>query len=86
MHAVSTPFAPQFHSQTSVQGHKVQRLDLQEVAKLGRGTDSPRASLDIKQEDQELQGIAHGQTDSKDKDAGAAAGKATTLTSPSHYP
>ena len=54
-----------------MQGHKVQRLELQEVAKLGKGTDS---AADAKQEDQMMQGVSNGQADSKNKDASSAGG------------
>lgn len=58
-----------------MQGHKVQRLELQEVAKLGKGTDSAAASQDAKQEDQMMQGVSNGQADSKNKDASSAGGR-----------
>ena len=58
-----------------IQAHRVQRLDLQEVAKLGKGNDSTAASQDVKEEEQALQGAANTQTDSKDKDSSSATGK-----------
>lgn len=57
-----------------LQGHKVQRLDLQEVAKLGKGSDSATAAQDIKQEEQMPQSTANGQADSKDTETSTVAG------------
>ena len=62
-------------SLSTVQGHKVQRLELQEVAKLGKGTDSTAASQDVKKDEQAQPGALDSQADSKDKDAINAGGR-----------